>query len=254
MTVQMTDALATLAAAMIFVLIFYGESWWQWLKPGRRRSRRVVSFSAGMAVAYVFVHLLPALAAATEQFVAVTAGRALPYPQLRVYTAALVGFTLFYGLEHLVHWSRLTTSRQTDGPPSYQVRFRLLAGSYAFYVMVVCYLMAHEIEVGGGRLALYAVAMGLHFLGLAYGLCRDYEPLYDNWGRHTLAGAAILGWAIAVLVPLPDDVAYTLLGFVAGAVIMNTVTMELPGRKEGRFFAFFFGGAVYTGILVLIGR
>ena len=44
------------------------------------------------------------------------------------------------------------------------------------------------------------IVMGLHFLGLGHGLRRDCPSLYDGWGRHALAGAAIAGWASFQLV------------------------------------------------------
>jgi hypothetical protein len=251
MTTQMTNALATLAAAAIFAAIFYSQSWIDWPRKGQRGYRRVISLSAGAAVAYVFVHLLPELATASEKFVQGTAGLDLPFPHHRVYLAALLGFMVFYGLEHMVNWSRLGGGRQGAEHVAHEIHYRILAGSYALYVLVVSYLMAHEMEAGGGRLALFALAMGLHFLGLGHGLRRHCPSLYDGWGRHALAGAAIAGWAVSLLTPLSDSVAHTLLGFVAGAVMMNTATSELPADKEGRFLAFAIGGVAYTAILLL---
>lgn len=254
MTTQMTTVLATLGVAAVFAAIFYSQTWCRWPEKGQRGYRRVVSFSAGMAVAYVFVHLLPEIAEASEEFVEVTAGLQLPFPQLRVHAAALLGFMLFYGLEHMVNWSRLHNVRHDAEHAAHSIHYRLLAGSYALYVFVVGYIMADRMEAGGGRLALFALAMGLHFLGLGHGLRRECQPLYDAWARHALAAAAIVGWAVALLTPLPESAAHTLLGFVAGSVIMNTVTSELPAEKEGRFFAFLFGGVVYTAILLLINH
>jgi len=254
MTPETTNALATFGVAVIFALVFYGQSWWQWPKPGQPGSHRFVSFSAGVAVAYVFIHLLPELASVSEEFVEISEGRELPYPQLRIYAAALVSFVLFYGLSRMISWSRLTAGEADRESALEGIHYHLLAGSYALYVLVVSYLMAHEMEAGGGRLALYALAMGMHFLGLAYGLRRDNPSLYDSWGRHMLGGAAIVGWVVAVLLPVSEEVAYTMLGFVAGAVMLNTATSELPGHRDGRFFAFLLGSVVYTVVLLLIAH
>ena len=254
MNIETANALATFGAAAVFVLIFYAESWWQ-PKLGREVTRRVVSFSVGMAVAYVFVHLLPELATTTAEFVELDEARELPFPQLRVYVAALLGFMLFYGLENMVNWARLAQAEggeERGEELGETVHLKILTASYALYVFVVCYVMAHEIRSGSGELALYAFAMGLHFLGFAYGLRRDSSKTYLRWGRHVLAAAALLGWATALLLPLPESFAYTLLGFVAGVLIMDTVTSELAGQAEGRFFAFLTGGIAYTFILVLV--
>ncbi len=249
MNVETINALATLAAAAVFALIFYAESWWQ-AKRSHEGTRRIVSFSVGMAVAYVFVHLLPELAAATTEFVELDAARELPFPHLRIYGAALLGFMIFYGLVNMVRWTRLTGAKAEEREET--VRLKILTASYALYVFVVCYAMAHEMQAGGGQLALYALAMGLHFVGFAYSLRRDSSKIYAQWGRHLLAAAALLGWAGALLLPLPESYAYTLLGFVAGVLIMDTVTSELAGQAEGRFFAFLTGGVAYTLILLFV--
>ncbi len=253
MNVETTNALATLAAAIVFALIFYSQSWLR-LKFGHETRRRVVSFSVGMAVAYVFVHLLPELAATSSEFVELDAARELPFPHLRIYAAALLGFMLFYGLENMVRWSHVSdVAAEAEAEAGEEsIRLRILTASYALYVFVVCYVMAHEARVGDGALALYALAMGLHFLGFAYGLRRDNSTIYRRWGRHVLAGAALLGWAVALLLPFSDSVSYTLLGFVAGVLIMDTVTSELAGQAEGRFPAFLAGGVAYTLILLLV--
>lgn len=250
MNIQTANALETLGAAAVFVLIFYAESWW---KPnfGGETKRRLVSFSVGMAVAYVFVHLLPELATTTAEFVELDEARELPFPHLRVYVAALLGFMLFYGLENMVRWAGATQAEAGEEREE-TIHLKILTASYALYVFVVCYVMAHEIRSGSGELALYAFAMGLHFLGFAYGLRRDSSRMYLQWGRHVLAAAALLGWATALLLPLPESFAYTLLGFVAGVLIMDTVTSELAGQAEGRFFPFLTGGVAYTCILMLV--
>jgi hypothetical protein len=247
MTAGTIDALATLGAAALFVLIFYGEAWWRLPRLGTRRSRQFVSFSAGMAVAYVFVRLLPELATATAELVEISGEDALPFVQIRVYCAALLGFMTFYGLEHMSTRSSVAHA-EGEGESTGQ---RMLTGSYALYVFVVCYLMAHEMRAGGGQLVLYALAMGLHFLGFAYSLHRDDPTTYDDWGRKVLAVAALGGWAVALARPLPESFSHILLGFVGGALIMDTVTSELAEQSEGQFLPFVSGAAIYTVVLSL---
>ena len=76
-----------------------------------RHRRRWLSVSAGVSVAYVFIQLFPELREAHDQFLEATAHRSLRFPEHRVAFAALVGFVLYYGLEHLVAWSRRSASR-----------------------------------------------------------------------------------------------------------------------------------------------
>ena len=92
----------SILAALLFALIFI----FGWRLHRARTPRAVLSLGAGATASYVFVRMLPELDEAKTAFVAASAGRALPAPELRVYTAALVGFIVFYGLENLVAWSR----------------------------------------------------------------------------------------------------------------------------------------------------
>jgi hypothetical protein len=57
-----------------------------------------------------------------------------------------------------------------------------------------------------------------------------------------------------VFFPLPVTVVITLLGFIAGSVIMNTIIAELPKEKEGRLLYFFLGAVFYTGLLISISH
>ena len=205
MNVETANALATFGAAAVFVLIFYAESWW---KPsfGGETTRRLVSFSVGMAVAYVFVHLLPELATTTAEFVELDEARELPFPHLRIYVAALLGFMLFYGLENMVNWARVAQAEggeERGEELGETVHLKILTASYALYVFVVCYVMAHEIRSGSGELALYAFAMGLHFLGFAYGLRRDSSSDVPTLGpaRARSGRPARLGHRLVVAAP-----------------------------------------------------
>ena len=270
MTTTAIDALATLAAAAVLAAVFYLQpSYGHAPSPRQRGYRRFVSFSGGAALAYVFLRLLPELSEAAGNVARETADLGLPFPELRVYEAALLGFMIFYGLEHLVAWSDLRAARRPNHQPAAVARafvdvappdegneadtfsLRVLTGSYVLYVCVVSYTMAHTMEAGGGQLAFFAIAMGLHFVGVAHGLRRESRALYDTWGRYLLAAAPLVGWMVAFFLPPGDAAVNMLLGFVAGSLIMNTVTLELPGRKDGRFFWFLIGGAAYAAVLLL---
>ena len=44
----------------------------------------------------------------------------------------------------------------------------------------------------------------------------------------------------------------TSLALVSGGVVMNSMVMELPTEKDGRFWPFVTGAVAYTGLLLLI--
>src|SRR3954447_10606895 len=61
------------------------------------------SFAGGLAVAYVFLHLLPEIAEGNEAIGQALADAVRPTPllDLGIFLVALCGFTAFYGLERL---------------------------------------------------------------------------------------------------------------------------------------------------------
>jgi zinc transporter ZupT len=99
---QSNVQIGTFIAALLFAAIYI----FGWRLHRARTPPAMLSLGAGATASYVFVRLLPELDEATTAFVAASAGRALPAPELRVYTSALLGFIVFYGLENLVVGAR----------------------------------------------------------------------------------------------------------------------------------------------------
>lgn len=241
-------AIRSLVASLLFAAIF--------LRGGRLHlitsERAALSAGAGVSTAYVFVRMLPELSDAGRVFVTASAGRDLPAPELRVYASALVGFLLFYGLQNLVVWSHAHGAQQRAGRVGLRPIMLLHIGGFAMYASLVSYLLVRGITEEPPRMALYAVAMGLHFLGVNRSLRCEHGAAYDRVGRYILAGAVLAGWGAGMLMQFPQPVVITGLGFVSGGVVMNSMVMELPGDQEGHFWPFFGGALSYAGLLALV--
>ena len=244
--------LESLIGSLVLAVIFFIGSHWSLMQQQKKGYRRIVSFGAGIAVAYVFIKLLPELNAASEVFVEHTHEISLPFPHLRVYAAALLGFIIYYGLQYMVNWSRLTQDEKLPEEAAEQWKFLVAISGYTLYVGIICYLMVRSLEGGPVPIVFYTVAMAFHFVSLRHSLWHEYGSMYDRWGKNILGASCLVGWAMAVFFPLPATVIITLLGYIAGAVIMNTMIAELPREKEGRFVYFFLGAVFFTGLLILI--
>ena len=99
---------------------------------------------------------------------------------------------------------------------------------------------------------LYVLAMGLHFLAVDHALGEEHGDLYARPGKQIIAAAVLAGWLCGVLAEFPKPVVITLLGLVSGGVVMNSMIMELPSEKEGRFGYFCAGAGAYAMLLLLI--
>ncbi len=117
---------------------------------------------------------------------------------------------------------------------------------------MVSYLMIRESARGLRFLALYFIAMALHFLGTDHSLRREHGSLYDRNGRWVLASGVMLGWALGMLGSVSEPILATLMGFIGGGVVINSLIAELPKEKEGRFWYFCAGAAGYAFVLLLI--
>lgn len=200
---------------------------------------RWLSASGGVAVAYVFVHLLPELG--EGQRVLADARPLGPWLQHEVYLVALAGFVLFYGLERL---ARGHAPRGAEGADPDV--FRLHVAAFAAYNALIGYLLVHR----AGALAPFAVAMGLHFVVNDYGLRQHFRARYRDYGRWVLSGAVVAGWGVGRAVAVDEAALHALFAFLAGGVVLNVVKEELPAERESRFPPFLAGAAGYAALLV----
>jgi hypothetical protein len=235
------------AAALLFCAIFLlvGK-----LRPFRRlvrEERSAISFGAGVATAYVFVHVMPELNTARRAF-ADSSSLPLRYEGMSIFYLSLIGFLMFYGLDHLR--KRLHISSETEEAGA---AFKISIWGFAAYVGLMAYLLVHNLEDTPRSVALFALAIAVHFLGVDHALREEYGEVYHRIGRFVLAAMALLGWVVGMLVTLPRPVLALLVAFISGAVIMNSSITELPTESKGRFLPFMYGGLAYGLILLPLG-
>jgi hypothetical protein len=129
--------------------------------------------------------------------------------------------------------------------------FWLHLGSFALYNVLVGYLLLHREEAELRGLAVYAVAMALHFVVNDQGLREHHGRDYDGEGRWILAASPLLGWALGLVASVPPLAVASLFAFLAGGVVLNVLKEELPEDRESRFWAFALGSGLYAAILLL---
>ncbi|MGB3711826.1 MAG: hypothetical protein WA985_09070 [Erythrobacter sp.] len=242
------DPLLTFAMALAFcaIHVFVGKLRFLDVKP---RSRWL-SFAGGVAVGYVFLHILPELAAHSETVSRATGLDEMAAEQV-IYLLALVGLASFYGIERELVLSR--GEREGDNPDA-EAEAELFwphIGLSAVLVMVIAYLLNHREDPTATGLALYFGAMALHFVTADFGTRSNHRALYDSTGRWVLVAATLAGWATGVLVALPELLIGCLFAFLAGAITLVVLKEELPEDRRSRFIPFAAGGALYAGLVVL---
>jgi len=211
---------------------------------------RWLSWAGGVSVAYVFVHLLPELQKGQES-IAPEGGGALPFLEEHVYLVALLGLSVFYGVEHASRASRSARRRGGEDDRTGPGAFWLSIGSFAVYNAIIGYLLVHREEPGTRSLALFALALGVHFVINDAGLREHHQQAYARVGRWALAGAVLLGWAVGAVTEISEAAIALLLAFIFGGVILNVIKEELPAERQSRFLPFALGAAGYATLLQL---
>ncbi len=210
---------------------------------------RWLSLAGGISVAYVFVHLLPELARSQSTLVEAV-GQRLAFLEHHVYLIALLGLITSYGLERVAASSRERERGQADRTSAGV--FWLHVSAFAVYNALVGYLLLHRAEQNLPSVLFFAVAMALHLLVNDVGLRRHHKAAYASSGRWVLATAVVLGWAVGLVVDLPEVALGVLFAFLAGGVILNVLKEELPEERQSRFGAFAAGAAIYTVLLLAV--
>jgi hypothetical protein len=221
--------------------------------------RATASFAGGLAVAYVFVHLLPEIAEGNE-----AVGEALddvvastPLLDLGVFLVALGGFAAFYGLQRLADRRAPAPSRMPDGqrPPAEEPAgvYWLHLGAFAVYNGLITYTMALRLRTGLAFALLFTLAMGLHFVLTDRALEEHYPRRFPGSGRLVLAAALVGGWLLdAFLAPTSTLLVAVLTALLGGSVLLNVFKEELPATGRSSYAWFLTGLVLYAGLLTLV--
>jgi len=254
MSIDFNLMVITAPAALLFMLIFlYGEHI-HVLRLITDNHRSIESFTTGMSIAYVFMHMMPELHEARET-IAESESIATPFDGMLIYYLALIGFLVFLAIERLrSHLSKFDDAHiDNSGEVKVSSAFLVHMAGLVIYVGLMSYLLVRTTESSITSIALFAFAFGGHFLVLAHGLIEEHGKVYQRYGRWILAFGVLLGWLIGVMTILPENSLAMLTAFIAGGVIMTNSLMELPANKDGRFVWFAVGSLLY-GLLLLSFR
>ena len=203
------------------------------------RQDLVSSFAGGMAIAFVFLHLLPQLDRSHH-----IVGEA-------IYLIVLMGFLFFYTAEHTLNRKRETSTRKRTIS---KVQFSLHLAFAWVYSWLLMYAMPTQIQMEGVHAVPIIAALGLHLLQQDYSLGREFVEEFDQWGRYLLAAAPLIGWLADYAIVLDKFHSDILTGFLAGWSLYNVLKMQLPEHREASLRWFLSGVVVFLLLTMAAAR
>lgn len=248
MDIPMTSLVAAIFLAAIYALLG---------RVGRAEEaeriwsrRRWVSAAAGVSVAYAFVDVLPELAAANLTVREVVGGTEILFAEQRIYVLALLSFVVMYGLEHIVLSAR-ESRRESVSRGERDAVYWLHVCGFAAYSALIGYLLVERAERGLAAVAVYTLAMSVHFVIVNHSLAEEHGEAYRRGGHWWLAVSVIAGWAVGALIPLSETAFARLFAVLAGGVVITSLNAELPDERQGRFWPFCLGALAFALLLML---
>jgi hypothetical protein len=210
-----------------------------------------LSFAGGISVAYVFMYILPKLAAKHAVLIRATDTGLFGFLEHHAYFVALMGFLLFYGIEHIGKWGhqnpKLNWNRHT-----LHLVFDVQVAGFAAYNVLLGYLIVRQWAPGILSTVLFTLAVQTHFLGIDFGLWREHPRAYDRVIRWVFAGCLVLGWTIGQLVLVSEPALALWFAFLAGSITVIVIAEEFPEKEHARFWPFFVGTVSYCALLLAI--
>ncbi|MBE9031722.1 hypothetical protein IQ266_18475 [filamentous cyanobacterium LEGE 11480] len=193
-----------------------------------------LSFSGGLAIAYVFLHLLPELEKGETVL-----GHAPSH------LISLSGFIFFYGCQRLA-WN----SAQKWDFKYHQAIFWIQMLFACLYNFLLIYTIPQSLESSIIWAIVYVIALGLHLLASNHAYQEKYGQLFDRYGRFLLVGSLVFGVSIKLGIQFENEY-FTdgLMALLAGFLMFNIFSEELPDHRETHYGWFVLGTALYVGLI-----
>jgi hypothetical protein len=205
------------AALILVIALFVGAYF-----PFKANPRSFfLSFSAGVTISYVFVHLIPHLSVQADV--------------IRSDILSLFGAVIFIGVDKYASTRR----------------------NHAFVVQTVAlsaytFIIGYELGVAGPLVAVcaYVVSLGLHLVHFSFDNRKVFPELYQHIGLWVLAGSIMAG---AVLGPFLSEVMFNPFAAVLiGGIIFNSLKEEIPQENKSRYLPFLAGAMITLALFLLI--
>ena len=197
--------------------------------------QRLVSFAAGVSVAYFFLHLFPQL------YLSIL-GAKQSLQQLTFFSM-LFGFVIYHVVEKWIyqHAKRDEIKKEIELEHAFTLFFYHIAIGIVFVSIIRANVMSG---------LLYFIPLSLHVIINAF----PYSPRFRKTAvKLFFTSAPAVGAAFAILVPIPTFINIILLGIVAG-ILLFVEAREIMPKKRSERVLFFIAGVVTFAVIITLTR
>ena len=236
--------LVAFAAMLVLIASHYLSPWFANHLPGNGKA--FTSFAGGVAVSYVFLHMLPDLVENNKPIghFLLNTQWLTPFTEVLIYIFALIGFLIYYGLDLLAENYRIKGNNDS-------FVYELHLTMFCFYNFLITYTMSLRALSSITATVIFTVAMALHFVLTDRKFCRFYRVRFNQIGRFILIAALFIGWLCSVIFdPVNVLVAAFMVSFLAGSILLNVFREELPTAESASYWWFTFGAVIIAVILL----
>ncbi|MCH9770461.1 MAG: hypothetical protein K0U12_06235 [Gammaproteobacteria bacterium] len=232
---------------LFLIFCHYLSPWFDRL-PGLN-AKRLTSFAGGVAVAYVFLHMLPELVEGNQ-----TIGKLLaesetltPLLDLGIFIIALFGFNVYFALEVLA--TRTRVAPDSTNKKVYYLHLMM----YGIYNFLITYTMPLRVQSGITYSVIFTLVIGLHFILVDRSFNRNFKQYFSKAGRLFLLALLFLGWLVTALTnPINVVLVSFMIAFLSGSVLYNVFREELPSTQSSSFLSFSCGMLLLTIVLIIM--
>lgn len=210
--------------------------------PGLAQER-LASVGGGVAVAYVFVQLLPELADGGRSLTDLPIADYAPTPIVEsgLFLIALVGMLVIYSLDVVAD----------SGHGSSRWLYRGHMTAFALINVIYAYTMPSLLTTGIDYAVLFTVAIAAHTLLVDRTLARAHPDVFRHEDRWIGILGVIVGFALAAVFPPVDELTLAVTtALLGGGMLMTTFREELPVASKARLLWLIGGAAVMTALLL----
>ena len=224
---------------MLFLLLFYGlvlgvtHYFSEKVNIKGVNRMRMVSFTAGILITYLFLHMFPVLFESDIILNRISL------------VFVLVGFAVFHALEkHIYQHSKSTEVLKKELKETHTISL------FAYYMVMGMALVNIGRYTGMLNVTLFFVPLLLHAALSSISFSELHSMVRDRPEiKFLLSISTILGMLVAYYTGVFQAIQHMLMGSVIGMLLYITIVDSVPKEREGSPVSFLLGVAIYAVII-----